>query len=65
MTWYQVAVLGFLLFSVGWAIEARLERILNELARVRQETEDMNRQIRDSTTELVMALETEELDDID
>jgi hypothetical protein len=35
MTWIQAGFLGFLIFAVGWVVEARLERLIKEVQAIR------------------------------
>ncbi len=39
MSWIQIAVLGFLVFAVGWVVEARLESLIKELSGFRHDLE--------------------------
>ncbi len=51
MGWYQVAVLGLLIFFAGWVIEDRLEQLIGGLAGLRSDLKDVAEDIK-TTIEL-------------
>lgn len=51
MSWYQVAVLGSVIFFAGWVIEDRLDRLIEGLAGLRSDLKEVAEDIK-TTIEL-------------
>lgn len=45
MGWGQVGLLAFLIFAVGWVVEARLETLIKEVFRLRLDLQQSLNQI--------------------
>ena len=52
MTWVQVAVLGFLIFVVGWSLENRLGAVIDAISNLNARIDTIQQAIEDSTNEI-------------
>ncbi len=52
MTWVQVAVLGFLIFVVGWSLENRLGAVIDPISNLNATIDTLRQAIEDSTNEI-------------